>query len=108
MFLVLLDRGKTLSCFFLPLGMLVQSVLNLMLVLLIGGKLGVKASMFHLLLMVTHGRRMMAHVLIMITHGVVMEAMSREGHASSLVDTRDLLIWLLLIVVKVAILPLCT
>ena len=85
-----------------------QSVLILMLVLFNGGEPSVEASVFHLLLKVTHGRRMMAHVLIMIAHGVVMEAMSREGHASSLVDTRDLLIWLLLIVVKVAILPLCT
>ena len=56
--------------------MLVQSVLNLMLVLLDGGELGVKASMFHLLHKVTHGRRMVAHVL-------VVEAMSREGHAPS-------------------------
>ena len=64
--------------------------------------------MFHLLLMVTHGRWMVAHVLIMIARGVVMEAMSREGHTSSLVATGDLLIWLLLIVIKVAILPLYT
>ena len=64
--------------------------------------------MFHLLLMVTHGQRMVAHVLIMIAHGVVIEATSREGHTSSLVTTEDLLIWLLLIVVKVVNLPLCT
>ena len=63
-----------------------------MLVLLDGGEPGVEASMFHLLLMVTHGRRMMAHVLVMIAHGMVMEATSREGHMSSLVATRDLLI----------------
>ena len=99
--LVLLDGGKALSCFFLPLGMLLQSVLNLMMVLLNGGELGVKASVFHLLVMVTHGRWMVGHVL-------VMEAMSREGHASSLVATRDLLIWLLLVVVKIVVLPLCT
>ena len=79
-----------------------------MLALLDGGKPSVKASMFHLLLMVTHGRWMMAHVLIMIARVVVMEATSREGHTSSLVATRDLLIWMLLIVIKVAILPLCT
>ena len=77
---VLLDGGKALSCFFLPLGMLVQSVMNLMLVLLNGGEPGVKASVFHLLLMVTHGWWMVAHVL-------VVEATSREGHASSLVAT---------------------
>jgi len=65
-------------------------------------------SVFHLLLMVTHGWRMVAHVLIMIASGVVMEAISREGHTSSLVTTEDLLIWLLLIVVKVVNLPLCT
>ena len=79
-----------------------------MLVLLNGGEPGVEASMFHLLLMVTHGRRMVAHVLIMIASGVVMEATSREGHTSSLVVNGDLLIWLLLMVVEVAILPLRT
>ena len=81
--------------------MLVQSVLNLMLVLLNGGEPSVEASVFHLLLMVTHGRWMVAHVL-------VVEAMSREGHASSLVATGDLLIGLLLVVVKIAVLPLPT
>ena len=81
--------------------MLVQSVLKLMLVLLNGGEPGVKASVFHGLLMVTHGQWMVAHVL-------VVEATSREGHASSLVATRDLLIWLLLVVVKIVVLPLCT
>ena len=65
--------------------MLVQSVLNLMLVLLDGGELGVKASVFHLLLMVTHGWWMVAHVLVLIARGMVMEATSREGHTSSLV-----------------------
>ena len=79
-----------------------------MLALLEDSEPGVEASVFHLLLMVTHGWRMVAHVLIMIARGVVMEAMSREGHTSSLVATGDLLIWLLLIVVKVVNLPLCT
>jgi len=74
--LVLLDGGKALSCFFLPLGMLVQGVLDLMLTLLDGSQPSVKVSVFHLLLMVTHGRRMVAHVLIMIAYGVVMEATS--------------------------------
>ena len=106
--LVLLDGGKALSCFFLPLGMLVQGVLDLMLALLDGSEPGVEASLFYLLLMVTLGQWMVAHVLIMIGHGVVMEATSREGHTSSLVTTGDLLIWLLLIVIKVVILPLCT
>ena len=88
-------------------GNVVQSVLNLMLVLN-GGEPGVKASMFHLLLMVTHGRRMVAHVLVMIACGMVMEAMTREGHASSLVAAGDLLIRLLLVVVKIVVLPLPT
>jgi len=105
---VVLDGGKALSCFFLPLGMLVQSVLNLMLVLLNAGEPGVEASVFHLLLMVTYGRRMVAHVLVMIARGMVMEAMSREGHASSLVAAGDLLIRLLLVVVKIVVLPLPT
>ena len=96
---MLLDGGKVLSCLFLPLGMLVQSVLNLMLVLLNGGEPGVEVNVFHLLLMVTHGWWMVAHVL-------VMEDMSREGHASSLVAAGDLLIRLLLVVVKIVVLPL--
>ena len=92
---MLLDGGKALSCF-LPLGMLVKSVLDLLLVLLDGGEPGVKASVFHLLVMVTHGRWMVGHVL-------VMEAMSREGHASSLVATGDLLVRLLLVIVKIVV-----
>lgn len=59
------------------------------------------ASVFHLLLMVTHGRRMVSHVL-------VVEAMSREGHVSSLVAVGDLLMRLLLVVVKIVVLPLPT
>ena len=88
--------------------MLVQSVLNLMLVLLDGGEPGVEASMFHLLVMVTHGRRIVVHVLVMIARGMVMEASSRQGHASSLVTAGDLLIRLLLVVVKIVVLPLPT
>ena len=72
-----------------------------MLALLVGSEPGVEASVFHLLLMVTHGRRMVAHVL-------VMEATSREGHMSSLVAAGDLLIRLLLVVVKIVVLPLPT
>jgi hypothetical protein len=81
--------------------MLVQSVLNLMLVLLNGGEPSVNASVFHLVLMVTHGRRMVALVL-------VVEAMNREGHASTLVAAGDLLIGLLLVVVKIVVRPLPT
>ena len=42
--LLLLDGDKVLSCFFLPLGMLVQGILDLMLALLDGSEPGVKAS----------------------------------------------------------------
>ena len=79
-----------------------------MLVLLNVGEPGVEASMFCLLLMVTHGLRIVAHVLVMIACGMVMEAMSREGHASSLVAAGDLLTRLLLVVVKIVVLPLPT
>ena len=48
------------------------------------------------------------HLLLMIAHGLVMVAIGREGHTSSLMATRDFFIWLLLIVVEVAILPLRT
>ena len=92
--LLLLDGDEALSCFFLPLGMLVKSVPDLLLVLLDGVELGVETSVLHLLLM--------------ITCGMVMVAMGREGHASSLVATGDLLVRLLLVVVKIVILPLPT
>ena len=48
------------------------------------------------------------HLLLMVAHGLVMVAIGREGHTSFLIATRDLLIWSLLVVVKVAILPLHT
>ena len=92
--LLLLDGDKALSCFFLPLGMLVKSVLDLPLVLLDGGEPCVKTSILHLLLM--------------ITYGMVVVAMGREGHASSLVATGDLLVLLLLVVVVIAVPPLRT
>ena len=63
-------------------------------VLLDGGEPSVKTSILHLLLM--------------ITYGIVMVAIGREGHTSSLVATRDLLIRLLLVVVKIVVLPLPT
>ena len=91
--LLLLDGDKALS-YFLPLGMLVKSVLDLLLVLLDGGEPGVKTSILHL--------------LFMITYGMVMVATGREGHASSLVPTGDLLVRLLLVVVKIVVLPLPT
>ena len=92
--LLLLDGDEALFSFFLPLGMLVKSVPDLLLVLLDGGEPGVKTSVLHLLLM--------------ITCGMVMVATGREGHASSLVATRDLLVRLLLVIVKIVVLPLPT
>jgi len=92
--LLLLDGDEALSCFFLPLGMLVKSVPDLLLVLLDGGEPGVKTSVLHLLLM--------------ITCGMVMVATDREGHTSSLVAPGNLLVRLLLVIVKIAVLPLPT
>ena len=91
--LVLLDGGEAFSCLCLPLSVLVKLVLDAMLVLFDGGEPAVEAGALHLLLM--------------IAHGLVMVAISR-GHTSSLMATLDFFIWLLLIVVKVAILPLHT
>ena len=91
--LLLLDGDKALS-YFLPLGMLVKSVLDLLLVLLGGGDPSVETSILH--------------VLLMIIYGMVVVAIGREGHASSLVATRDLLVLLLLVVVEIAGLPLRT
>jgi len=92
--LVLLNGGEAFSCLRLPLSVLVKLVLDVMLVLFDGGEPTVEAGALHLLLM--------------IAHGLVMVAIGREGHMSSMMATRDLLIWLLLVVVKVAILPLRT
>ena len=85
--LVLLDGGEAFSCLRLPLGVLVKCVLDVLLRLFDGRQPVVEAGMLHLLVMV---------------------AIGREGHTSLLMATRDFLIWLLLIVVEVAILPLCT
>ena len=92
--LLLLDGDEALSCFFLPLGMLVKSVSDLLLVLLNGGEPGVKTSILHLLLM--------------ITYGMVVVAIGRQALVSSLVATGDLLVRLLLVVVKIVVLPLPT
>jgi hypothetical protein len=105
--LLLLDGSKALSCFFLPLGVLMKSVLDLLLSFLDGGEPNVKMSMLHLLRMISHGRWMMAHVMIMRARVVVMEAASGEGHMSSLEAARNLLIGLLLVIVKIIVLPLC-
>ena len=71
-----------------------KSVPNLLLVLLDGGEPGVEMSILQLLLM--------------IPYGMVVVAMGREGHVSSLVATRDLLVLLLLVVVEITVLPLRT
>jgi hypothetical protein len=65
----------------------VKCVLNLLLSFLYGGEPGVKTSMLHLLLMISHGWWMMAHALIMQAYGVVVESTSGEGHTSSLEAT---------------------
>ena len=96
--LLLLDGNEPLSCLFLPLGMLVESVSDLLLVLLDGGEPVVEMCVLHLLLMVTHGQRMVADVLIM-------EATTREGHASPLIAAGDVHIGRLLVIVEIAILP---
>jgi hypothetical protein len=72
----------------------VKRVLDLLLVLFNGGEPVVKAGALHL--------------LFIIAHGLVMVAIGRERHTSSLMATRDFFILLLLIVVEVAILPLHT
>ena len=69
--LMLLDVGDAVSHFCLPLGVLVKRVLNVLLHFFYSCQPGVKAGMLHLLIMV-------AHVLVMV-------AMGKEGHMSSLV-----------------------
>ena len=68
---MLLDVGEVISYFCLPLGVLVKRVLNVLLHFFYSCQPGVKAGMLHLLIMV-------AHVLVMV-------AMGKEGHMSSLV-----------------------
>ena len=92
--LVLLNGSEVFSYLRLPLSVLVKLVLDVMLVLFDGGELVVEAEALHLLLM--------------IAHGLVMVAIGREGHTSSLMATQDFFILLLLIIVKVDILPLRT
>ena len=92
--LVLLDGGEVFFSLCLPLSVLVKLVLDVMLVLYDGGEPVIEAGALDLLLI--------------IAHRLVIVAIGREGHMSFLMATRDLLIWLLLVVVKVAILPLRT
>ena len=68
---MLLDVGEAVSYFCLPLGVLVERVLDILLRLFYVCQPGVEAGMLHLLIIV-------AHVLVMV-------AMGREGHTSSLV-----------------------
>jgi len=68
---VLLDVGEAVSHFFLPLGVLVKHVLDVVLHLFYVCQPGVKAGMLHL--------------LVMVAHWLIMVATSREGHTSSLV-----------------------
>ena len=58
--LLWLDGDEALSYFFLPLGMFVKSIPDLLLVLLDGGEPGVEMSVLHLLLMITYGMVMVA------------------------------------------------
>ena len=69
--LLLLDVGEAVSHFCLPMGVLVKCVLDVMLRSFYGCQPSVEASMLHL--------------LVMVAHGLIMVAMSREGHTSSLV-----------------------
>ena len=94
----MLDGGETLSCLFLPLGVLLESGSDLLLAFLNGGEPIVETCVLHLLLMVAHGRRMVADMLIM-------EAVTREGHASPLIAVGDILIGWLLVMVEVVVLP---
>ena len=71
--LVLLNGGEAFSCLHLPLSVLVKLVLDVMLVLFDGGEPIVEVGVLHLLLM--------------IGHGLVMVAIGREGHTSSLMAT---------------------
>jgi hypothetical protein len=107
--LVPMNVGESLHRMFLPLGMLMESVADLLLALFNCGKPGVNMSEVHQWIL-AHGRWMMmvTHVWTMKARHMVMEASCRERHASSLDVARDLLILLLLVVVKIPVLQLCT
>jgi hypothetical protein len=101
---LLLDVGEGLRRLFLPLGLLVQSVADVLLTFFNGGKSGVEASEVYQLLM-AHGRWMMSHVWTLIACRRIMVASGGEGHAPSLEVARDLLVRMLLVIVEVAVLP---
>jgi hypothetical protein len=105
--LVVSNVGEDLCRVFLPLGMLMESVADFLLALFNCGEPSVEAIEVQWWLLV-HGRwLMMAHVWTMETWRMAVEASCR-GHVSTLDVTRDLLILLLLVVVKIPMLPLCT
>ena len=91
---MLLDVGEAISYFCLPLGVLVKHILDVLLCLFNICQPGVEAGVLHL--------------LVMISHWLIMIAMGREGHTSSLVAAWNYFIGLLLIVVEVAFLPVLT
>ena len=66
-----MNVGDVVSHFYLSLGVLVKPVLNVLLRLFYGCQPGVEAGMLHL--------------LVMIAHGLIMVAMGKERHTSSLV-----------------------
>ena len=68
---MLLNVGDAVSHFFLPLGVLVKRVLNVLLPLFYSCQPSVEAGILHL--------------LIVVAHWLIMIATSREGHTSSLV-----------------------
>jgi hypothetical protein len=82
----------------------VQSVADVLLTFFNGGKPGVEASEVYRLLM-AHGRWMMSHVWALIACRRLMVASGGEGHVPSLEAAGDLLIWMLLVIVEVAVLP---
>jgi hypothetical protein len=102
--LLLLDVGEGLCRLFQPLGLLVQSVADVLLTFFSGGKPGVEASEVYRLL-IAHGRWMMSHVWALIACRRIMVASGNKGHASSLEVAGDLLIRLMLVIVKVVVLP---
>ena len=91
---MLLDVGDAVSHFCLPLGVLVKRFLDIVLCLLDGGQPGVEAGMIHL--------------LVMVAHWLIMVAIGKKGHTSSLMAAQDFFVGLLLIVVEVVIFPLLT
>lgn len=99
--LVLMNPGEGLCRLLLPLSMLLKGIIDLLLAFFDGGEPGVKVLMVHWWFL-------MESVWTMEACCVVVEASCREGHASSLGTTIDLLIILLLVEVKVTFAPPCT